>query len=149
MSMSQTPTSVPVFKRVLKWSVVVAIAVAVIGGVVGFVLAGAGGVWSALIGAGLTLLFAGITVVSLILAAHLDNVFFMAVILGAWLLKFVIFLGLMLAIKDAAFVHQWTLWGSLVGAVVGTLVVDVVCVVTGRIPNSGDVDLTPRGDGEN
>lgn len=148
MSTNQTPTSVPVFKRVLVWSAVVALAVAVVGGVVGLVVAGVAGLVSALIGAALTLLFAGITVLSLILAANLDNVFFMAVILGAWLLKFVLFLGLLLAVKNASFVHDWMLWGSLVAAVVGTLIVDVVCVVKGRIPNVGDVDLTPRRDGE-
>ncbi|KAB1657320.1 hypothetical protein F8O01_08755 [Pseudoclavibacter chungangensis] len=148
MSTAQTPTSVPVFRRVLTWSAVVAAGVAVIGGAVGFVVAGFDGMLSALVGAGMTLLFAAITVVSLLLAAHLDNIFFMAVVLGAWLLKFVLFLGIMLAVKDAAFVHQWTLWGSLVAAVVGTLVVDVVCVVRARIPNTGDVDLTPRGERE-
>lgn len=144
MNTSDQPTSIPVFRRVLKWSAIVAAAVAVIGGVVGFIFAGWPGLVSALIGAALTLVFAGITVLSVILAARLDTTFFMATILGAWILKFIVFLGVMFAIKDQPFIHDWTLWGSLVAAVVGTLAVDVVCVLTGRMTSVSDTTLDPE-----
>lgn len=141
MTHATEPTSVPVFKRVLAWSAIVAAAVAVIGGGIGFFAAGVPGLVSALIAAVLTLVFAGITVLSVILAARLDTVFFLGIILGAWLLKFVLFLGTLFAIRDQPFIHDWVLWGSLVAAVVGTLAVDVICVVTGRIGHVSDVDL--------
>ena len=144
MSAQTDPTSIPVFKRVLIWSAVVAAGVAVVGGIVGVVVGGVPGLVSALIGAALTLLFAGITVLSLILAARLDQMFFLGVILGAWLLKFILFLGVLFAIKGQPFLHDWMLWGSLVVAVIGTLAVDVICVVTGRIGHVSDVDLTPK-----
>lgn len=140
------PTSVPVFRRVLRWSAVVAAAVAVVGGAIGFAVAGLPGFVSALIGAGLALLFAGVTVLSVILAARLDTMYFMAVILGAWLLKFVLVLGVLFAIRGQPFIHDWTLWGSLVAAVVGALVVDVVCVVTARLGYVSDARLDPAGE---
>lgn len=141
MSTTTEPASIPIFRRVLIWSALVAAIVAVVGGVIGFFVAGVPGLVSALIGAAITLVFAGITVLSVILAARLDTMFFMAVILGAWLLKFVLFLGTLFAIRGQAFIHDWMLWGSLVAAVVGTLAVDVVCVVTARIGHVSDVDL--------
>lgn len=137
------PTSVPVFRRVLRWSAVVAAIVAVVGGLIGFFVAGWPGVVSALIGAAITLVFAGITVLSLILAARVDTLYFMAVILGAWLLKFVLFLGVLFAIKGQPFIHDWMLWGSVVAAVIGTLIVDVACVVTARLGHVSDVKLDP------
>lgn len=145
MSDDTQPTSVPVLRRILAWSAIVAAAVAVIGGVIGLLTAGVPGLVSALIGAAITLLFAGITVVSVLLAARLDQMFFMAMILGAWLLKFVLFLGIMFAIKGQPFIHDWTLWGSMVAAVLGTLVVDVACVMTGRMSHVSDVSLSPAG----
>lgn len=143
MSDPTQPTSVPVFRRILVWSAVVAAVVAVVGGGIGVLVAGVPGLVSALIGAAITLLFAGITVLSVILAARLDQMFFMGVILGAWLLKFVLFLGIMFAIKDQPFIHDWMLWASMVTAVVGTLVVDVVCVMAGRMGYVSDVSLSP------
>ncbi|GGA58969.1 hypothetical protein GCM10011490_06180 [Pseudoclavibacter endophyticus] len=146
MSTTNEPSSIPVFRRVLKWSAIVVAAVAVVGGVIGFIVAGAPGVFSALIGAGMTLLFTGITVLTLILAARLDTMYFLGVILAAWLLKFVLFLGTLFAIRDQPFIHDWMLWGSLVVAVVGTLAVDVACVVTARLGNVSDVSLATRDD---
>ncbi|MGO2112012.1 MAG: hypothetical protein ACTH31_10395, partial [Pseudoclavibacter sp.] len=102
-------------------SAIVAAVVAVIGGVTGYFVADFPGVVSALIGAAMTLLFTGITVLSLILAARLDTMFFMATILGAWLLKFILFLGTLFAIRGQDYIHDWMLWASLVAAVVGTL----------------------------
>ncbi|MGO2749150.1 MAG: hypothetical protein ACTIA6_03770 [Pseudoclavibacter sp.] len=141
MNSSTTPTSVPIFKSILKWSVVVAIAVAVIGGGIGFLAVGVNGLWSALFAAAITLLFTGITVVSVILASHLDQIFFMATILGAWILKFIVFLGALFLIRDLPIVHLFTLWLCLVVAVIATVIVDVVCVVRGRMGNVSDVRL--------
>lgn len=140
------PSSIPVFRRVLRWSALVAVAVAVIGGIIGLLVGGVPGLVSAVIGAALTLAFAGITVVSVILAARFDPLYFTAIILGAWLLKFVLFLGVLLAIDGRPFIHEWVLWSSMLAGVLGTLAVDVLCVLRGRLANVSDIDLTPRDD---
>ena len=148
MNQRSVPSSVPIFRRVLFWSALAAVAVAVLGGIAGVLLAGVSGLLSALLGAGVTLLFAGVTVLSLLLAARLDTIYFMAVILGAWLCKMVLVLGILLAVRGAAFVEPWVLWGTMVAGVVATLAVDVVCVLRSRLPAVSDIALTPAPQGE-
>jgi hypothetical protein len=46
---TNTPTSVPVMKRVLKWSLLLTLAIAVVGGITGYLVAGFPGLWSALV----------------------------------------------------------------------------------------------------
>lgn len=136
-----TPTSVPVMKRVLKWSLLLTLAIAVVGGVVGYFVAGMPGVWSALVAAGVTLLFTGLTVLSIILAARFDPMFFIAVILGMWILKFIAFLGVLAIVKAFDFTHDWMLWSTMMAAMVGQLAIDVVVVQRSRQPYVSDVQL--------
>lgn len=136
-----TPTSVPVMKRVLKWSLLLTLAIAVVGGVVGYFVAGMPGVWSALVAAGVTLLFTGLTVLSIILAARFDPMFFIAVILGMWILKFIAFLGVLAIVKAFDFTHDWMLWSTMMAAMVGQLAIDVVVVQRSRQPYVSDVKL--------
>ncbi len=136
-----TPTSVPVMKRVLKWSLVLTLAIAVVGGVVGYFVAGMPGVWSTLVAAGVTLLFTGLTVLSIMLAARFDPMFFIAVILGMWILKFIAFLGVLAIVKAFDFTHDWMLWSTMMAAMVGQLAIDVVVVQRSRQPYVSDVKL--------
>lgn len=136
-----TPTSVPVMKRVLKWSLLLTLAIAVVGGVVGYFVAGIPGVWSALVAAGVTLLFTGLTVLSIMLAARFDPMFFIAVILGMWILKFIAFLGVLAIVKAFDFTHDWMLWSTMMAAMVGQLAIDVVVVQRSRQPYVSDVKL--------
>lgn len=136
-----TPTSVPVMKRVLKWSLLLTLAIAVVGGVVGYFVAGMPGVWSALVAAGVTLLFTGLTVLSIMLAARFDPMFFIAVILGMWILKFIAFLGVLAIVKAFDFTHDWMLWSTMMAAMVGQLAIDVVVVQRSRQPYVSDVKL--------
>lgn len=136
-----TPTSVPVMKRVLKWSLLLTLAIAVVGGVVGYFVAGMPGVWSALVAAGVTLLFTGLTVLSIMLSARFDPMFFIAVILGMWILKFIAFLGVLAIVKAFDFTHDWMLWSTMMAAMVGQLAIDVVVVQRSRQPYVSDVKL--------
>ncbi|MFD2758520.1 hypothetical protein [Gulosibacter faecalis] len=138
---TNTPTSVPVMKRVLKWSLLLTLAIAVVGGITGYLVAGFPGLWSALVAAGVTLLFTGLTVLSIILAARFDPMFFIAVILGMWLLKFVAFLGVLALVKAFDFTHDWVLWSTMMAAMVGQLAIDVIVVQRSRQPYVSDVKL--------
>lgn len=141
-----TPTSIPVMKRVLKWSLLLTLAIAVVGGVVGYFVAGMPGVWSALVAAGVTLLFTGLTVLSIMLAARFDPMFFIAVILGMWILKFIAFLGVLAIVKAFDFTHDWMLWSTMMAAMVGQLAIDVVVVQRSRQPYVSDVKLPGEND---
>jgi len=141
MTSSNLPSSIPVFRRVLVWSCLVAAAVAVVGGGTGLLVGGMPGLWSAIAAAIMTLVFTGFTVVSLILAVRLNPMFFVMILLVAWALKFIVFLGVIIAIKDAPWVHPVMLFACLVAAVVGTLVVDVVVVLKARMSYASEVRL--------
>lgn len=132
------PSSVPVFRKVLLWSAWVALAVAVVGAIVGYLLIGTNGIWSALVAAAIAFGFAGVTVLVLILAARLDVMWFFGLVLGSWLVKLVVFLLVLMAVKDQPWIHPVVLWACLVAAVIGQLAVDVVCVLRARMPYVSD-----------
>lgn len=135
------PTSVPIMREVLKWSLVLTAAIAVVGGLIGWFVAGWPGAWSAIVAAVLTLLFTGVTELSIILAARFDPIYFVAVILGAWILKFLVFLGALALVKQLAFTHDWMLWSCMVVAMLGQLAIDVIVVSRSRQGHVSDVRL--------
>lgn len=139
------PSSVPIMRTVLRWSIILAIAVAGIGGIIGWFVASWPGVWSAVIAAAVVLLFTAVTAISIIFAAKMPSTYFMAVILGAWLLKLVAFIGVLAIVRAFSFTHDWMLWGTMLVALVGALAIDVVVVLRSRQPYVSDVELPGPG----
>ncbi|MEO0027551.1 MAG: hypothetical protein RL716_882 [Actinomycetota bacterium] len=122
------------FKQVfIRGSLLVA-AIAVIGSAVGFVVAGMPGLVSALIGAGLTLLFVTLTAVSVYVGGKLPLGGFFGVVLGGWVLKLVGFIVLIGALKGEDFISGPVLFFTLVASILGTLAIDSVLVLKARIP---------------
>lgn len=122
------------FKQVfIRGSLLVA-AIAVIGSVVGFLVAGMPGLVSALIGAGLALLFVTLTAVSVYVGGKLPLGGFFGVVLGGWVLKLVGFIVLIGALKGADFISGPVLFFTLVASILGTLGIDSVLVLKARIP---------------
>jgi hypothetical protein len=126
--------SVPVLKRALLYGGILAAVIAVVGSVVGYVVAGADGVISALIGTAMAVVFLGITAASILFARRFDIGAFFGIVMGAWLLKFVLFLILAVSLKDAPWIEPGVLFVTIVVAVVGTLAVDVIVVARSRVP---------------
>lgn len=141
MTSTNQPASVPVMKRVLRWSLALTAAIAVVGGIVGWFVAGWAGVWSAVVAALLAMLFTGVTVVSVILAARFDAVMFMGIILGAWILKLLVFLGVLAIVKQLDFTQDWMLWSCMVVAIIGHLVIDLLVVASSRLGSMSDIKL--------
>ncbi|MEF3323567.1 hypothetical protein PV375_07765 [Gulosibacter sp. GYB002] len=141
MTSTNQPASVPVMKRVLRWSLVLTAAIAVVGGIVGWFVAGWAGVWSAVVAALLAMLFTGVTVISVILAARFDAVMFMGIILGAWILKLLVFLGVLAIVKQLDFTHDWMLWSCMVVAIIGHLTIDLLVVASSRLGAMSDIKL--------
>lgn len=134
-------SAIPVLKRVLLYGALLALVIAVVGSLIGFAVAGMSGVASALIGTGMALVFLGVTAASIIVAARFDLAAFFGIVMGAWLLKFVIFIVLVFVLRDQPWVHLQVMFFSLVVAVIGTLVVDVVVIAKSRMPYVSDVTL--------
>ncbi len=143
---SAQPTSVPVLRRILIYGAVLALGIAVVGAVIGGIVAGGIGVVSALIGTVIAVLFMGITAASILVAnryAGRESAVgaFFGIVMGGWLLKFVLFLVLVIVLKDQPWVQPVVLFLSIIAGVVGSLVVDTVVVLKSRMTYVSDVRL--------
>ena len=133
------PSSVPVLRRTLTYGFAFAAAIAVVGGVIGLLVAGPIAAWSAVIGAVMAGVFLGITALSILIAVRFDIVAFFGIVLGAWLLKFVAFIVAALALRDQPWINPTALFLSLIAGVISSLVVDVVVVMKTRMPYVSDL----------
>ena len=138
--------SATILARALVYGAILTVTIAVVGSVIGFLVAGPEGLWSALIGAGLTALFMVFTSASIVLAAKVtknepSSTLFFGIVLGMWLLKFVVFIVLLVLLQAQPFVQPLILFFSILAAVLGSLVVDVVAFLGARVPYVGDVKL--------
>lgn len=147
--MTTTPprsSAAPVLRLSLVYGASLFAAIAVVGSVVGALVSELPGLLSALIGAGMGFVFLAVTAVSILLADRitkgdlLSPVFF-ALVLGAWLFKFVVFLVLVFTLREASFIDPVVLFVTLVIAVLGGLVTDLVAVSRGRVPYVSDITL--------
>jgi hypothetical protein len=105
-----------------------------LGAVVGVLVAGAAGVWGALLGAGLGLLFCGATVVAMLVAGRLPPASMMGVTMGIWLVKVVVLLVVVAVLDKQSFYSAQVLVAVLLLVLLGSLVIDVRAVLRGRVP---------------
>ncbi len=146
------PSSTPVFQTVLRWGLILAAAIAVVGGIVGLLAAGTPGLVSALIGALIGGLFLAVTAASILFANRLSkgdmlHPAYFGIILGAWLIKFVLFLVIVFLLREQPWIDGTVLFLTLVAGVLGTLAIDVIVVARSRIPYASDVTLPGEGGG--
>lgn len=143
-----TPTSNPVLRKALIWGSIIAGAILVFGAGVGFLVAGTTGLVSALVGTVMAVVFMGITGGSILFANRFagSDLFvgaFFGIVLGGWIIKFVLFIVAVVLLKDASWVDTTVMFLSIVAGVLGSLVVDVIVVSTSRMPHVSDVTLPP------
>jgi len=132
--MTRAATSNQLFKMVLIQGGALVAAIALVGGLLAWLLVGADGLISALIGAGLTLIFSSFTAFSVWLGAKLPLGGFFGLVLGGWVFKLVGFVALTAVLRGAEFIHGPTLFFTLVASILGTLAIDSVAVLRSRIP---------------
>ena len=142
----RTPTSNPVLRRALAWGGLLAGIILVVSAVLGLVFAGLPGLFGALIGTIMAVVFMGITAASILLANRFagSDLFvgaFFGIVLGGWLLKFIVFIVLVVLLRDATWLDTTVLFLSLVAGVIASLVVDVLVVAKSRLPYASDVEL--------
>ncbi|WP_394551387.1 hypothetical protein ACDF64_11465 [Agromyces sp. MMS24-JH15] len=144
----RTPTSNPILKRALRWGALLAGVILVVGAVLGYVFAGTEGLVSAILGTVMAVVFMGITAASILVANRYANsdafvgVFF-GIVLGGWLVKFILFIVLVVVLRDAPWLNPTVLFLSIVAGVIASLLVDVLVVARARLPYASDVTLPP------
>jgi hypothetical protein len=135
----------------LRWGGLFALGLAIVAGGVGYLVAGVPGLWGGLLGAVLAFLFLGLTAGSILLGQRLTaddpgSPLFFGVVLGAWLLKLIVFFVFMFWLRGQDWLDPWVFFFSVIVAVLGSLVVDVLAFQRSRMPY---VDVALPGDDEN
>ena len=131
--MSNPSSTSEVFSAVFKQGLLLVIAIAVIGGGVGLLVAGVSGLLSGLIGAALALLFSTMTALSVKFGGKLSLGGFFGVVLGGWIFKMVLFIAIVAALRGANFIDGPVFFFTLVASILGTLVIDSLIVLKSRI----------------
>lgn len=146
--MSRTPRTLSpsqVMQRAMLWNFVAAGVVGVLGAVVGGLLAGWMGAISGLIGGAIVEALTAITATSVRIAAQRVSgpehaVVFIALVMGGWLLKLVVFLVLALTLRGQPWIQPTVLFLTVIVAIVVSLVIEVLIVARSRVlyvPDAG------------
>lgn len=151
--MSSPVSSTPVLRTTLLWSAVVTGVLAVVGAIVGFLVAGWPGLWSALVAIVLAAVFLAVTGASILVANRwfgdaLYVPIFFAVVLGGWMVKFVLFLVALFVLRGQPWLHPGVFLIALIVSVLAALIIDVVVLTRMRIPHASDVTLPTMADVE-
>ncbi|WP_284796329.1 hypothetical protein QP896_005040 [Corynebacterium rhinophilum] len=94
---------------------------------------GVAGLWGVLVGAALGGGFVLFTALSVLFTAHSTPSTTIAVVLGGWLIKLIVLIGVLAIIRDMDFYDTWALFLTVVVALIVTLGSEVWAVVTSRI----------------
>lgn len=129
----------PVLRMTLVVGGIVNAILAVAAGIIGFMIAETNGLISGVVGVLFGFVFLAITAVSILVVNRWNGdpiypTLFYAVVLGGWLVKFVIFLVGFFLIRDQPWMHVQIFYFSLVATVLASLIVDVVVMRKMRIP---------------
>lgn len=150
--MSPNPvSSTPILRTTLVWSAVVTGVLAVVGGVVGYLVGATDGLWSALVGVLIAAVFLAITGISILIAnrwfgdALYVPVFF-GIVMGGWIVKFGVFIVLLLVLRGQPWLDGPVFFACVVAAILASLVVDVVVLMRMRVPHVSDVSLPTAAD---
>lgn len=144
----KAPSSTRVLMATLRWGGLVTASLAVLLGTIGWFVGGAPGLWSALAGVLLSAMFLAITGISILIANRwfgdpLYVPIFFGIVLGGWLLKFVLFLIILFTLRGQPWLDPMLFFISVVASIVGSLAVDVIAMLRIRTPY---VDAAPIPD---
>jgi hypothetical protein len=138
-------------RRALAGGALLAVAVAVVGGPIGYAVAGGPGLVGALLGALMAFVFLGATAASILLGnrfagtdAYLGA--FFGIVMGSFVVKLIVFLVLAIVLRDQPWVDTKVLFLTLIIGIIGSLVVDVVVVSRTRMSTVSDLPHERRID---
>lgn len=129
------PTSAKaLFRSAVIGGLLLSVAIALLGGGIGYLVAGERAIPSALIGSGIAFGFSAITALSVRFGGSFSLGAFYAILMGGWLLKLLSFAVLISLLQGATFISGPVFFLTLVAAVLGGLVIDSLLVLRSRIP---------------
>ncbi|RZI95214.1 MAG: hypothetical protein EOO67_03030 [Microbacterium sp.] len=144
-------SSTPVLRTTLIWSAVATGVLAIAGALIGFAVGGVDGLWSALVAIVLAAVFLAFTGASILIANRwygdaLYIPIFFGSVMGAWVLKFVVFIVVLVVLRGQPWLNGGVFLIALIASVVVSLIIDVVVMLKMRIPHASDVTLPTAAD---
>ena len=140
-------------RNVLLWSAIMSGAVLVVTGVIGVMVGGSDGLWSAVLGTVIGFLFPALTAGSILFANRFFGtpnylVIFFGVFMGVFLVKIIAFIIALNIVFGLDWVVRGVLCGALMATAIGSIVVDMAVIAKMRIPSVSDVRLPGEDDDE-
>ncbi|WP_051681882.1 hypothetical protein [Cellulomonas sp. HZM] len=114
----------------------------VLGVGIGWAVSGSKGVWGALLGVALALVFSGTTVISVLRSVNTSPTHTAMLVMGAWLVKIVVVFIALAVLARLDFYDHAVLAAVLLAGVLGSAVLDLRAVQRARIPYV-DADPVP------
>jgi hypothetical protein len=123
-----------VLSTALRDCLILVAGLAVLGSLVGFLVAGQPGLWGALIGTGLAAFFCATTVWSMLYTVGKGATAMGAVVMGSWIAKMVVLVAVLAVLTRFDFYDRVVLFVVLLLGAVGSAVLDYRAVKNGRVP---------------
>lgn len=146
-------STAPLFRRILLWEAVLAVAIAVVGGGIAWMIGGGAAAGSALLGALLSFVFAGATAASILLGGRLArgdmlHPAFFGVIAASFLLKLIVFFVILLVLGRQQWIVGTALVATMFVSVLGGLAIDTLVISRSRLAREIDVVLPGETSGD-
>lgn len=119
---------------VLRWGSLGSLAALVVAAMIGYLVAGTAGLWGAVLGIAIPVIFYSITVVVAVVTVRVRPEVFGAAILGSWVVKIAVLIGVLAILSGATFYSRGAFFIAFVVGTVGYLVAEAVIVVRTRVP---------------
>lgn len=137
-------TAKQVFLKALIWASVVLMVAAVLGSILGYLAGGRNGLTSTLIAGGVVLAFHVFTILSIVVVLRFDPVYLFGAVLGSWLLKLVLFIVVLVGVRDQSFIDPVIFFLALVVGLVLNLLVDAIIMMKSKLPYVSDLDQNAK-----
>lgn len=122
-----------VLRAALRDGLILVAGLAVLGSLVGLLVAGVPGLWGGLIGAAIAAFFCGTTVWSMLYTVGKGATTMGAVVMGTWIAKMVVLVAVLLVLTRFDFYDRVVLFVVLLLGAVGSALLDYRAVKNGRI----------------
>ncbi|MFT4052665.1 MAG: hypothetical protein QM677_10530 [Microbacterium sp.] len=139
------------FRTTLLWSAAGTLVLAIAGAIIGYAVAGVSGLWSAIVAIVLAAAFLALTAGTILVANRwygdpLYVPIFFGAVMGGWIVKFVLFIVVLLVLRGQPWLNDAVFFVALVVSVLASLAIDVVVMLRLRVPHVGDVSLPTLAD---
>lgn len=119
-----------ILRRLVMCTIIITVLIAIIGGLI----SGSKGLWSALLAGGLGIIFTGTTIVLLRWMVGRHPQLMAAVVLGGWLLKMVVLLAAVLLLRGQDFYDKYVFGAGIIVIALVSLALEVHAILTAQIP---------------